>query len=173
MFNLAGETFSSKEEALAFMDKRVDELLSGIIPTKTPLHGTATVVIPTIERIQRTGIKTQGDMSTYAREESLDYVSKYTIKDLEGHYRVIEKSEIFDKVNLLYSPTPEDASVGTDDYVVYYDNPSPNSAQWYVKGKDLASPRPVNSNKATPVGTQRIISWLDDLEESIRRGSAK
>jgi hypothetical protein len=173
MFKLGGETFSSKEEALARMDKKVDEALSGISPSKTPLHGTATVVIPTIERIQRTGTKSWGNLSENNKMESIDYVSKYTNKSLESTYKAIEKRQIFDKVNLVHSPTPDDASAGTGDYVIYYDNPSPGLDQWYVKGKDWASPRPVNANKAIPGGTQRTASWLDDLEESIRRGAPK
>jgi hypothetical protein len=172
-YKVGRETFSSKEEALARMDKVLDEIVSGISPTKTPSHGVATVVIPTIERIQKTEIKFTGNMKEKQMRESLDYVSKTQDRQHEFMYRAIEKRQLFDKVNLLRSPTPENASVGAGDYVIYFDNPNSDLAQWFVKGKDWTSPRPINANTALPLGVPRTISWLDNLEESIGRGSPK
>lgn len=167
------ETFSSKEEALARQDQVNSDYLVGITPTKSPVHGAAAVVIPTIERIQKTAVKMWGNMTASQMRDRMDYVARAQEKNFEFMYRAVEKRQLFDKLSLVRSEAPEKASPEGYDYVIYLDNPSPDLAQWYLKKAGWSSARPIFTDMSKPVGAARTISWLDYLEEAARGAAPK
>ncbi len=171
-YRIGQESYSSAEQALHRLEQINSDVLASISPTTTPIHATAKVVIPTLDRIQRTGIKMTGKMTADFMRKSVDYSIKSSDKNSEFMFKAIEKRKIFDSVSLIRNPSPEEASAEGCDYVIYLVNPNPDLIQWYVKGKDWKSGRPIHFDASKPLGTARTISWLDNLEESVRSAPA-
>ena len=160
---VGGESFTSSQAALDRMDAIIADQLAPIKPTKTPVHGTAIVVEPSPERVQQTGIRITGDPARVSKEQ-IDYVTQTQGKNIHAMYTAIEKRKMFDSVTRVLSGDPEKVPLENCDFLVYFYQPSPDIAQWYLRTKSSPDRRPIYMDTGKPIGTSRTLSWLDNLE---------
>ena len=167
IYSVGSEKYLSKELALQRLEQLHIELLSQILPINNTIQKSAIVAMPSLDRIERTGIKYSGDKASILPEQ-IDYIKAYIFKDFGANYKLIEKRHIFRELKLVYSDSPEKTQFIGYDFLIYLHNPSPDIAKWYIKSHSWEKPCyiPLDSNKQ---GASRTLSWLIILEELARQ----
>lgn len=166
-YRVGDQTFGSREKALERIDQQLSDFLASIPPTKTPVHGTAIVVYPTIDQIKQKGVKSTGNWASVSKgqaTEMIDYTAVTLAKNYEFMGKAVERRQIFDKVSLVQDAAPEAVKADNCDFLIYYQLVNPEVGQWYLKTKTLTEPKPLLFETGKAMGAPRTIAWLDNLE---------
>lgn len=176
LYKFGDQYFKTPEEALQRQDQQLNDYLASIAPTKTPVHGTAIVAVPTLDQIKQKGVKTTGNWASVSKkraEDIINYTATTSLKNYEFMGKAIERRQIFDKVTLVQQTTPEEMKADTCDFLIYFQLTSPEVFQWYLKSKSLAEPIPLLIDSGKPAGVSRTTAWLDNLERIARSAQSK
>jgi hypothetical protein len=166
---IGDEAFRSKEKALQRADELNSDCLDSITPTKTPVGGSALVVLPSAARIERTGIKIGGSVS----EDIVDFEATAYVKNVQSMADAIKKRSIFDKTDIVSSDAPETSDFNGHNYLVYLYLESPDVFQWYMKSRTAPEPQPLPLDTGKSVGSARTIAWLNTVEQTASKEAAK
>jgi hypothetical protein len=157
--------FTSRAAAEREDEEQLNQITMGIAPTTAPVGGRALVVIPSADCIEHYGIKvTAGRLS----RDQIEYLKQIIMNGREAVCFDLQRRQIFNEVTLKHANNPKSTPISGYDFLVYLDNPSPGSAQWYFKanGSDAAQPVVMDSDRL--FGVPRTVSWLDSVENLAR-----
>lgn len=169
-FTVGGMTYYSKNEAINKLDQMNSMDLEGIVPISNPIEASALVTINAMERMEDTAIVYNPNKESTKRIY-IDYLSEFWFKTFKMNYEALQKRNLFSKVKFSSDIYPENVKNNDFDYIIYLYNPSPNLAQWFIKGKTLTEPQLVNTDMSKPGGPQRLMSWIDSIEKTVRGNS--
>jgi hypothetical protein len=157
-FTYKGETFASRDEALAAIQADIDLVLNGTEARPAPVANRARVVIPSIEAILERGLRVGGS------SEHRDYVSNAIQKQIQLIPTVIKKRNIFKRVDVeetnspdLFEPTPGIITV------YRYLSVDGKSGSWYYASQ--STPRaPLRWDMGESDFVNRYRHFLDSIE---------
>lgn len=171
-FNYNNKTYYSSEEALKAQTDRIKELHSKIGPTATKAGGSLLLVTPSYDTCVALGIQRRGVPS----QEAIDYLGKYMMKELESVGDVIKRRQIFDTVETRSEKYPEIyAKKNTNKYdaVIFFIISGAKRNQWIVMATPDYKEVPVLFDRSIPAGSERLISWLDNIEKTLMESNYK
>lgn len=164
-YTVGARSFRDKTEALSAHQQELVATLASVTPTDTPAGGSARIVLPSPERIAQSGILKQGNPAP----EILDYVVTTQSRDLETMAAAVQKRSIFQEVYVERSAAVGDPSPGGADFLLWFHQPVPAAAQWYVSDSAMKMRREVPLDLSKPVGPERVNAWLAALERAVHR----
>jgi hypothetical protein len=159
--------YGTKEEALAAQSQNQQEIQKQIIPTKNKYGGNSLFLIPSLNSIMATGIKKTGKPS----EEQIDYIAQFSMRAYTNMGICLDKRHIFNKVNIQdvdYTIQYAQEQKSKYDVVIYLKMLDPSQAQWMMICKPKYIERPIFMDMSTVLGTPRINSWLNNIEENLK-----
>ena len=162
-YTVGQQSFGSRAEAEQEHARQLNETMIGITPTDSHISSSAVVALPTLEHIEHYGIKFTGTKAALSRDQ-IEYIKQTTMNNLEAMYTALQRRRIFDEVTLVHNTRPESTPLGKNEFLVYLYNPSPESAQWYIKARGDEVGSPVIMDMGKSVGVPRTKSWLDSIE---------
>lgn len=150
----------------------LDQTLLGISRTESPIGGSALLVLPTRDLIERDGIIMLAGSRSQASEDQIQYIVGYLDREFEFTHEALKRRGIFDDVVLKRSDTPASHDMGSQDYGIYMKFPAPDSdpgeSEWYVKERNWASPRIVPAADGAVGRVEAAQGWFDNLEKQLR-----
>jgi len=162
-YKVGQQKFASRAEAEREHARQVHQTMLGITPTDSPISSSALMALPALEHIEHHAIKFTGNRGAISRDQ-IEYIKRTTMNGREAMYTALQRRRIFDEVTLVHNNHPESTPLGKHDFLIYLYNPSPESAQWYIKAPGGESPSPVGMDMGKAIGVPRTMSWLDSIE---------
>jgi len=182
----------------AATEQRLDQFVQSILPVKhrvmrilrttNPVGGRALFVIPTLEHIEQHAIRLVGNIKF--RRNVIERFKQLEMNEREAMFAALQRRQIFDNVTLVHNNNPESTPISDYDFLIYLDNPSPGSIDWYIKTKgEPFGVMTIGDGVCTPLGykrtsygrtiietylgsvqsdTPQMVSWLDSIEELAR-----
>jgi len=166
-YKVGKKSFGTRAAAEEELAMQINQTLEGITPTTSPVGGSALVAIPTLEHIEQHGIKFTGNRAVISRNQ-IDFLKYAQMSARESMVTALKKRQIFDSVTLVHNDAPQFTSLADYDYFIYLYNPSPESAQWYIKSWQSETAEPIVMDMSQPAGLPRTLSWLDYIEKLVR-----
>ncbi|MBI5756567.1 MAG: hypothetical protein HZA12_06540 [Nitrospirae bacterium] len=162
-------SYDSPEPALAALKSDIDAILSKVTETKTPIGGSAVVILPSPVYVKKNIIVWKGTPPTDDLREKLEpfYAEYYLLSHgLPGEG--VERRRIFDKVEVINSDDPENVPFNSDVALIL--SKKEGDVRWFIKRK---RDKPVVLTEIEEVTTsfppvQRMLLWLDNVEKAAR-----
>lgn len=164
-----GVNYDSPEKALAAEKKDFDLIVSKIGATKSPIGGSAIVILPSRAYIRNIKLYTiSGSWPTKeTKEDMVNYLTEGDVIWLNMSGEALKKRTIFNSISITYSDEPQNATFNEDIAVMAFIKEG--KGQWFLKKKghetDMITIEEV-STALPPL--QRMISWLDNVEKATR-----
>ncbi len=163
------QAFADRNEAEIAHRNLLSRTLLDIPRTESPTGGSALVVLPTRDFIEKNGVLMTSGSRKQLSEDDVQYIVGYMDRQFEFAFKTIEQRGIFDDVVLERSDSPESRELGARDYLIYMNLPDSGTdvGTWYVTGQDWTSPQivPAAVNAVGPA--QNALGWLDNLESLV------
>lgn len=162
-YRVGDQTFPSREEAESAHQEQIRNTASMIHTTTTPAGGNVLVSLPTLKKIEQSGIKVTAGSKKGLSDDVIGYLCNFMMREYEALANALKLRNIFSEVTTKYSDNPQNESITGYKFLIYLYNPDPGTAAWYIKADDWAEPRIV-----TMQGTNRLektLSWLDNIEK--------
>lgn len=167
--------YEEPEPALAAQKADIDAILSKITPTNHPIGGSAVVILPSVSYLERNfPVVWKGvEPSQEFKEKASNFFATSTINNMRSRGQALEKRRIFDRVVIVNSDNPENASFDEEIALLLFKKDG--EAQWFLskKGRPLSTmiAIPTISTALPPV--QREILWLENVEKLSQKESGK
>lgn len=166
-YKVGDQAFPSRSAAEQEHARQLNATMRGISPTASPVGGRALFVLPTMEHLEQHGIKYTGNKASIPRDQ-IEYVMRTEMNARESMFNALQHREIFSSLTLTHNNDPQATPPGDFDVLIYLHNPSPESAQWYIKSKGASVAQPVVVDTGKALGVPRTIAWLDSVESLAR-----
>jgi len=167
IYNYNNISYESPELALAAQQAEYNEFLSRVTPTKTPIGGSATIVVPTIDYNEKNFVFFTGEPSEEMKKRMSHYVATRLFNGNRYEGEAIEKRRIFDKVSFITSDNPENALFNEEVALLYFKKDG--IGQWFLKRKkDTSKLINIEGTSTALPPLQRMILWLDNVEKAAR-----
>lgn len=164
-------SYDSPEPALAAQRSDMDAILSKVTETKTPIGGSAAVILPSPAYVKKNIIVWKGTPPTGDPREKLEsFIAESSLIDAGSRGEGVRRRRIFDKVEVINSDDPENAPFNSDIALIL--SKKEGYVRWFIKRK---RDNPVVLTEIEEVTTslppvQRMLLWLDNVER-VARGS--
>jgi hypothetical protein len=170
-FYVGDQAFDDRAAAEAKHRELVDRAEPAIPPTDAPVGGSALVVLPDRDLIERDGLRMTSGTRRKVSEDAIQYLVGYADLEFEYSYEVIKRRGLFDEVVLKRTASPAPPDPGAHDYVIYMQYPAPDSddfeSKWYVRGRDWPSAKLVPMKDDAVGRVPHTVGWLENLEDAV------
>jgi len=156
-YSYRGVQYSSPAGVLAAQERHLDSLLNGIEPRSRPVAGQARVVIPDKKALLDRGVKPAGS------PEVRDYYASIFYNMVQFVPRAIEKRNIFERVEVQETATPEFLPPARGIITIYRYVSSDADAGWYYSSETTPRAR-ININYRTRDAAALYDSLLRNIE---------
>jgi hypothetical protein len=167
VYNWQGKNYETAEEAHAAFRADLEKIMNEITETKTPVGGTAAVILPAFEYIKNNFVTIRGNPRKETKEKLTSYSANGYMIALLSRAENIAKRKVFDKIDIRESGDPENSEfLETFAILVLKKEGKPN---WFLKKKE--APNTLILIESPPTGLpplQREIMWLNALEKEAK-----
>lgn len=156
------ETFYSSAAASDRLKEIYSKILSGIILTDDPIHGSAMILIPSDDEILKNRIRFNQD-SAKLSNEIIEWVVKSENEYLQFLAESIRKRGLFDSVSIgRFHGNPDSLSMGKFDFQLFFDVDG-----CFIRSRRVSKAMAIPFIKSRPIkdATQ---AFLDDLSQKAK-----
>ena len=157
-YNYAGQSYSSKQEVLAAIKAKHDNMIARTRASTDRVGGTLDFYIPNKESLMQRGFRTANPVTP----DGKDYLGEASAMSLRYLYDAVVKRGSFDRVILHYSGG-EHINPKPGERVVYHYRPGPDTAAWYF-ASDAVSRQPLHFDTGKSEPFEKVQFWLESLD---------
>ena len=159
MYN--GVRYDSGEQLHVAQKEDGQRLLGNIVPTSSPVKGSAIVVLPSISYIKNNYIPWKGAPPS---EEMANHLATSVYNQMQIRAECIKRRRIFYRISVIDSDSPENSASNEDNAIIPMKRADGKEGWWFrKKGSSSAVEIEMPSSSLPPA--MRINIWLENIEE--------